>query len=204
MREIGLFPLELVLLPGEQLPLHIFEPRYRELVGECLARDEELGLVLADDEHTRELGTTAALVDVLARYEDGRLDVLAEGRTRFRIVEETAGRSFRTALVELVADEPGEPSSRELATCVAAYRRLAEAAGADFGEPSPGPEGLAYWIAARVGLGTDSRQGLLELLSERERISALTDLLVRARTATRYARLARERAQANGRVEPPG
>ncbi len=204
MREIGLFPLEVVLLPGERLPLHIFEPRYRELIGECLEEGIELGLLLSDDEGTRDFGTTAGVVEVLARYDDGRLDVLVEGRERFRVVEETVGRSFLTARIEPVADAAGGPDDEDVARCLAAYARLAEAAGAELEPPDPGPEGLAYWIAARVGLGTGARQSLLELLSERERVSALIELLASARTAVRFERLAQERAQTNGRVEPPG
>jgi len=65
VENLGLFPLGLVLVPGEQIPLHIFEPRYRELIGECLDNDSEFGLVLGDDQEIRLVGTTAAVVDVL-------------------------------------------------------------------------------------------------------------------------------------------
>ena len=90
MAEIGLFPLELVLLPTERVPLHIFEDRYKELIGECLARDGEFGLVFADEHGLREIGTLAAVADVLERFPDGRLNILVEGRERFRLVELTA------------------------------------------------------------------------------------------------------------------
>ncbi|TMJ94386.1 MAG: hypothetical protein E6G67_09675 [Actinobacteria bacterium] len=79
MSEIGLFPLDLVLLPGEQRPLHVFEPRYKELIGECLDEETEFGLVLADEEGMREVGTRAAVVEVLERFDDGRLNVVIEG-----------------------------------------------------------------------------------------------------------------------------
>ena len=97
MEEIGLFPLGLVLLPGERVPLHIFEPRYRELIGECLDEDREFGLVLGGESSVEEIGTTAAVVAVIDRFEDGRLNIVVEGRERFRILAETSGRSFRTA-----------------------------------------------------------------------------------------------------------
>src|SRR6186713_2712081 len=104
MARLGLFPLPLVLVPGERIPLHIFEPRYRELIGECLDNDSEFGLVLGDDQEIRSVGTTAAVVEVLERHEDGRLDIVVEGRERFQILEETEGRSFRTAQVEELVD----------------------------------------------------------------------------------------------------
>ena len=86
MPELGLFPLGVVLLPSEQLPLHIFEPRYRELIDECIEREREFGLVHADDDGTREIGTTAAVVEIVRRFPDGRLNVVVEGRERFRVV----------------------------------------------------------------------------------------------------------------------
>ena len=87
--EIGLFPLNLVLLPGEQAPLHVFEPRYRELIGECLEENGEFGLVLADDDGMREIGCRAGVIEVLEQFEDGRLNVVVEGRERIRIAELT-------------------------------------------------------------------------------------------------------------------
>ncbi len=204
MREIGLFPLGIVLLPGERIPLHIFEPRYRELIGECLAQGEEFGLVLSDEDGRRAIGTTAAVVDVLKRFDDGRLDILVEGRERFRVIEETGGRSFDTARITVLEDEPGEPTSDQVERCLAAFRRLAAAVEVEPEEPEPGTAGLAYWIGARVDFGPDAKQELLELASERERVVRLTRLLGRARELFRFTRTARERAQGNGRVEPPG
>ena len=91
-KEIGLFPLELVLLPTERVPLHIFEERYKELIGECMALDRTFGLVFADERGLREIGTLAAVTAVLERFDDGRLNILAEGRERFRLVALTRGR----------------------------------------------------------------------------------------------------------------
>ena len=86
MEEIGLFPLGMVLLPTERVPLHIFEPRYLELIGECVQHDREFGLVYADDDGIRAVGTRAKVIDVV-RLPDGRLSVVVEGRERFRLVE---------------------------------------------------------------------------------------------------------------------
>ena len=111
MTEIGLFPLELVLVPTERVPLHIFEPRYKELVGECLRSGEEFGLVLEDDNGRREIGTRAAVVEVLQMFDDGRMNVVVEGHERFRLREVTSGRSFLTGDVEPVDDEDDEEAA---------------------------------------------------------------------------------------------
>ena len=104
MEEIGLFPLGLVLLPTEQVPLHIFEPRYRELIAECLENEQPFGLVYADDDGLRRTGTLASVVEVVDELEDGRLNIVVEGRDRFRLVELTDGRSFHTGTIELFDD----------------------------------------------------------------------------------------------------
>ena len=78
MDEIGLFPLPLVLVPGEQAPLHIFEPRYRELIGECLDHGNKFGLVLEDEQGMRDVGVSCAVVEVTDHFDDGRLNVVVE------------------------------------------------------------------------------------------------------------------------------
>jgi ATP-dependent Lon protease len=200
--EIGLFPLELVLVPGEHVPLHIFEPRYQELIGECLEEGVEFGLVLADDEGMRKVGTRAAVTEVLERFPDGRLNIVVAGGERFRLVELTEGRSFATAEIEEVDDDAEPASEDELARCLAAYRRVVAAAEAELEELDPEADSLAFQIAARIDLGTEVKQGLLELRSERERIARLSPLLERAAEAVRREREIRSRAAANGRVEP--
>ncbi len=203
MGEIGLFPLGIVLLPGEQRPLHIFEPRYKELIAECLDEDREFGLVLADDGGMREVGTRAAVVELVDRFPDGRMNIVVEGRERFRVVELTEGRSFATAEVAPFSDEGESPTEEELERCVAAYRRVVEAAGADFDElHRERGVSVAFQIGARIDLGSDAKQELLELRSERERTLHLTPLLDQAAAAVRRDREIRERAVSNGRVEP--
>ena len=203
MSEIGLFPLNLVLLPGEQAPLHIFEPRYRELIGECLDENREFGLVLEDDEGMRDVGTRAGVIEVLDRFPDGRLNVVVEGRDRFRLLELTEGRSFTTAEVTEIEDDDGEtPSDDEVEEILAAYERVLTAAEAELEELDLSAESIAYQIAARVDLGTEVKQGLLELRSERERVIRLAPMLNRAADAVEREREIRERASGNGRVEP--
>ena len=199
MDEIGLFPLGMVLLPSERVPLHVFEPRYRELIGECLEDDLEFGLVLADDDGLREVGTRAAITQVLDRFDDGRLNVLVEGRERFRLVSLTSGRSYQTGEVEPVADEPGEPPAEEVQRAVEQLRRVAELAGADVGELDP-VQVTSFELAARVDFEPELKQRLLELRSEPERLRELTDLLERAAHSIEAQQELNRIAQTNGHV----
>lgn len=200
MDEIGLFPLPLVLVPGEQAPLHIFEPRYRELIGECLDRGGEFGLVLADAEGVRAIGTRAAVIEVLERFPDGRLNIVVEGGSRFRVLGVSDERSFATATVEDVGDVEDEPLDEERERCLAAYDRVVAAADAELDELDREAE-LAFQIAARIDLGTEAKQELLETQSERARVVRLASLLDQAAAAVAREREIRERAASNGRVE---
>jgi Lon protease-like protein len=202
MSEIGLFPLNLVLLPGEQAPLHIFEPRYQELIGECLEENEEFGLVLADEEGIREVGTRAGVIEVLERFDDGRLNIVIEGRERFRLVEVTEGRTFAIAEIVEVDDDGETPTEEEVEQCLAAYDRVVKAAEADLEELDFDADSIAFQIAARVDFGTEIKQGLLELRSERERVLRLAPMLNQAADAVKRDREIRDRASGNGRVEP--
>jgi Lon protease-like protein len=201
--EIGLFPLELVLLPGERMPLHIFEPRYKELIGGCIDEGADFGLVLADEAGMRAIGTRASVVAVLERFDDGRLNIVVEGGERFHLVELTEGRTFMTGEVDSVSDEDDDPSDEERESCLAAYRRLVDVAEAEVEDLDADAASLAYEIAARIELGTAVKQELLELRSERDRVLRLSPLLAQAAEALSRDREVRERASGNGRVEAP-
>ena len=203
MAEIGLFPLGLVLLPTERVPLHIFEPRYKELISECLAEEREFGLVLADDDGLRDIGTRARVIEVLQEFEDGRLNIVVEGAERFRLVELTEGRSFQTGEVEPVDDEGDAPSFEVVKRALELFRRLAEVAGAEIDEPPTDAEFLSFELAARVDFGVELKQELLELRSERARLQRLAELLERAAQGIALEREVRERAAGNGKVSPP-
>src|SRR3954453_20604190 len=113
MAQIGLFPLPLVLVPTERIPLHIFEPRYRELIQECIETGGEFGLVYTTgDGAVHEIGTRAGVAAVLETLDDGSMNIVVEGGERFRLLELTRGRSFQTGVVEPVLDED-EPASAE-------------------------------------------------------------------------------------------
>ncbi len=201
MSEIGLFPLGLVLLPGERTPLHIFEPRYRELIAECLQRGTEFGIVLADDSGMRTTGTKAAILEVLERFDDGRSNVVVEGRERFQVIRLTEGRSFLTAETEALIDDGGPPDGEVLETCLAAYRRLIAAAGESVPELEPGAPTVSFDIAAIITFPVSTKQDLLESTSENERLVRIGGFLAQAAEAVTAGRVARERAGGNGKVD---
>ena len=198
--ELGLFPLGIVLLPGEQIPLHIFEPRYRELIGECLERDTEFGLLHADDGGLREIGTRARVTEVLERFDDGRLNVVVQGGDRFRVRALTSGRAFGTATVEDVEDEddPADPAAEERAREL--FHTLREAVGVDLGEPPPGAFGIAGLLDFDVG----AKQELLELRSERLRVARLVELLEKGIESLRVQKERGEIASRNGHFRSDG
>ncbi len=200
MAEIGLFPLELVLLPTERVPLHIFEDRYKELIGECLAREGEFGLVLADDRGLREVGTRAAVTEVLERFPDGRLNIVVEGRERFRLVELTKGRSFQTAEIEPIADEEDVPDESDVERALEQFSALREIASSDVEDPEPEAGQLSFQLAARVDFGAEVKQQLLEQRSEARRLHVVAELLENAAQTMALEREVRERASQNGKV----
>jgi len=203
MDEIGLFPLGIVLLPTEQVPLQIFEPRYRELIGEALADGRPFGIVYGDDDGLREVGTLATVVEVVDRFEDGRLNVIVEGTSRFRLLALTEGRSFATGRVEDVADQddPAEPGDAERALTL--FARLAEQTESDVEAPEADAPALSFAIAGRFDFSPEIKQELLDESSERVRLKRLCELLELALETVARQKEISTRAQSNGKVEPP-
>src|SRR5579862_4923241 len=183
--ELGLFPLPLVLVPTERIPLHIFEPRYKELVAECLEDGTSFGLVLATgDGAVHEVGTRATVEEVLDVLDDGAMNVVVEGGERFRLLELTSGRSFTTCLIEPFEDDDEQPQAADAARAYALFRSLAEATGADVDLPDADAEELDFRLAARVDFGTEAKQELLSSASPRQRMHRLAELLELALEAT--------------------
>jgi len=201
MTELGLFPLGIVLLPTEQLPLHIFEERYKELIGECLDQNGEFGLVYADDDGLRDLGTRARVVEVLTRFEDGRLNILVEGGERFRLTELTDGRSFNTGLVAPIADDddPADPVAVDEALRL--FGLLRELTDSEVDPPDRDDRQLSFALAGKVELPADDKLGLLGATSERLRMELVQELLATAVLTAQRVRRAAERASSNGKVE---
>jgi Lon protease-like protein len=205
MPELGLFPLPLVLVPTEQLPLHIFEPRYRELIAECLETGSEFGLVLATgDGAVHEIGTRARVVQVLETLEDGSSNIVVEGGDRFRLLELTSGRSFTTAEVEPVLDDDDPADPVDVARALELFTQLAEEVDAEIELPDEDSHQLDFELAALVDIGVEPKQELLASTSPRERMKRLAELLGIALEAVRLEKTVRDRAGQNGKVAPPG
>lgn len=203
MSALGLFPLPIVLVPTERIPLHIFEPRYRELIDECVANEGEFGLVLATgDGAVHEIGTRARVTEVLEVLDEGHLNVVVEGGDRFRLLELTTGRAFTTGIVEAVADddEPADAADAERAAAV--FLELAALADSDVDLPDPDSPTYDWELAARVDFGVDPKQELLSTTSPRVRMVKLVELLETSLEALRVERALRERAGRNGKVTP--
>ena len=201
MDELGLFPLGLVLLPTERIPLHIFEDRYKELIGECIEHDTEFGLVYTDTEGLREIGTRARVTQVLTQFEDGRMNVLVEGGERFRLDELTEGRSFQTGQVTVVEDEEDAADAAAVAEALRVFGMLRDVTGSEVEVPEPGSPQLSYELAGKIELSPGEKLALLREVSERRRMELVQDLLEHAVLAARRVRRAAERATSNGRVD---
>ena len=203
MTEIGLFPLNVVLLPTERIPLHIFEPRYKELIGECIAEERPFGLVLADDDGVREVGTLALVTQVLETLEDGRMNIVVEGGGRFRVTSLTTGRAFTTARIEAVDDSITGVDQGEAERALGLLRSVGELAGADVSEIELETEQPSFELAAHVEFDVEVKQRLLELRSEPERLRVVADLLERGADGLKLKQEIGERAATNGKVVPP-
>jgi Lon protease-like protein len=203
MDELGLFPLGIVLLPGERVPLHIFEDRYKELIGACLESGKEFGLILSDEQGLRDIGTRARVEAVLERFPDGRMNIVIVGGRRFAVDRMTTGRSFDTANVRPYEDESGSefPSPEEAERCLDAFRVLAETAEAVGQQADPSAESLAFDLAGHIAFAADQKQDLLEMRAERPRVLRLTDLMAEAADALRTRVSIRKRARSNGHVD---
>jgi Lon protease-like protein len=201
MDELGLFPLGIVLLPTEHLPLHIFEERYKELIGECLEGEGEFGLVYADDDGLRDLGTRARVIEVLTEFEDGRLNILVEGGERFRLTELTDGRSFSTGLVTSIEDDDDPAETAAVDEALRLFDHLRELTESEVDPPGRGLPQLSFALAGKVELPVDEKLALLGETSERARMELVHELLARAVLTAQRVRRASERAATNGKVD---
>jgi Lon protease-like protein len=197
---IPLFPLDVVLFPGVPLPLHIFEPRYKEMIGECLAQQRNFGVVRAVEQGLAEVGCTAEIVTVVKEYPDGRLDVVTEGRRRFELLGVNQERSFLQAEVAMIEDEPGGPSQADTERAIQLHSELLAVAGATQDLSAAATSDLSFYLAGSLPLDLDFKQRLLGLRSEAERIGLLISYLETIVPHIKRAARARQTAGGNGHV----
>ena len=203
LSDLPVFPLPLVLLPGELLPLHIFEPRYRELVARCLAGPEPFCVVLQDDEGMREVGCLARDLTVLERLADGRLNIVVSGGEPVRLgpVDDEL-HSYLSADAVLLEDDDELGGDDEVEAALTAYRALLGDIGRDDSEPLTRQPRLSYALGARIDVGVEVGQALLESRSESARLVLITEALEQGRHSLRVAAERERRAVRNGKVDP--
>ena len=200
MALLPLFPLEVVLLPGTPLPLHIFEPRYKEMIRECIAAEAPFGVIRAFDEGIAEVGCTAEIITVTKEYPDGRLDLICEGRKCFEVIKVNRDRSFLQAEVLIVPDEPGGSAQEERAKAVQLHLEILSLAGAVQDLSAADQNQLSFYLAGSLPLDLDFKQKLLAMRSEAQRIQAVGAYLENVLPQLRRTARARAKAGGNGHV----
>jgi Lon protease-like protein len=199
-RDFPLFPLGIVALPGELIPLHIFEERYKTMIQECLEGEREFGIVWLSDDGLREVGCACAIDRVLERMDDGRMNLLVRGTRPFRVLERLGHLPYPAGVIEFVHDRKDPPDPALAKAAHEAYAELVKHAT----DRDPDPDELgamsAYAMAATVDFGLDAKQGLLDMRSENARLRLVTRLFRAAIKRLELVDRVQERAQSNGKV----
>jgi Lon protease-like protein len=198
--DFPLFPLGMVALPTELVPLHIFEERYKTMINLCLEERREFGIVWLADDGLREIGCACAVERVLERLDDGRLNIVVRGTRPFRVIERQSHLAYPAGVIEFVADRIEEPDPQQSDQAHAAYAQLVkQATGRDADEAEVAAMS-AYAMAATVEFGVEAKQGLLDLRSENARLRFVTRLLRGAIKRLDFVDRMEARARSNGKV----
>jgi Lon protease-like protein len=204
LRDFPLFPLGLVALPSELVPLHIFEERYKTMMARVLEEEGEFGIVWVADDGLRPVGCACEIAEVLERMPDGRLNLVARGTRPFRIESRQDELPYPAGVVEFLDDRAEEPDATAAEEAHTAYAALVEQAT----DRTPDPEEIggmsAYEMAATVEFGLDAKQGLLDLRSESARLKLVARLFRAAIKRLDFVERAQERARTNGKVHFSG
>ncbi len=198
--DFPLFPLGLVALPGELVPLHIFEERYRTMMVHCRDGESEFGILWMADDGLHDIGCAMVIEQVLEELDDGRLNILTRGTRPFRVLERQAHLPYPAGIVEFLEDRDDEPDAALTAGARDAYAELVRRA-TDRDPPAEELAGMdAYAMAATVDFGLDAKQGLLDLRSESARLRLVTRLFRAAGKRLDFVDRAQARARSNGKV----
>jgi Lon protease-like protein len=200
VNEFPLFPLGLVALPTEAVPLHIFEERYRTMIGQCIESESEFGIVWMSDDGLRDIGCACEVEQVLEEMDDGRFNVLTRGTRPFRVLERQGQLAYPAGVVEFLDDEDEEVDEEALKRARAVYADLVKRATDREPDAAELDELDAYAMAATVDFGLDAKQGLLELRSENARLRLVTRLFRAATKRLDFVDRAQTRARSNGKV----
>jgi len=196
---LALFPLNVVLFPGAPLPLHIFEPRYKEMINECMEQKKPFGMVKASKDALAEVGCTAVIQKVLKKYDDGRLDIDTEGKQRFEIIHLNQERSYLQGEVVFFDDDPGDVPESEARSAVKLHEQLFGILGqqATF---EPKNQRLSFQLAHELPVDLDFKQALLEMKSEPERMATLIEYYKATIPKVERTLDVRRKASGNGHV----
>lgn len=206
---LPVFPLQIVLLPRTNLALHIFEERYKLMIGDCLEHGWEFGILLLEEDSLATTGCTASIENVVRKYDDGRMDIVVRGQRRFEVLHLDQQKPYTRCATHFFDDEEEAPPS------AASLRRNALALYADIRQKLPpgdrsehdsepnGPDvadpQLSFQIAARLPADRSFRQSLLAVRSESDRLSHLISYLHELKIVLARAADTRARAARNGR-----
>jgi Lon protease-like protein len=203
VRDFPLFPLGMVALPTELVPLHIFEERYKTMVAHCLEEETEFGIVWVSDDGLQTVGCACEIAEVLERMPDGRINLVARGTRPFRIQARQDSLPYPAGTVEFLDDESESVDGEAAEAAHEAYASLVQQAT----DREPDPEEIAgmsaYEMAATVEFGTDAKQGLLDLRSETARLTLVTRLFRAALKRLDFVERAQTLARSNGKVRFP-
>ncbi len=202
IRGFPLFPLGIVALPGEGLPLHIFEERYRKMIESCMCEDPgEFGILWLSDDELKQIGCACEIVEILERMEDGRLNILVRGTRPFRLLERQDDLPFPAGTVEFLGDTPEAETDTEAARSARnLYQELVRQATDRELDPQELAALDSYAMAATVEFEIEAKQELLELRGENERMRLLGTLLASAIDRLDLVERAQVRALSNGKV----
>jgi Lon protease-like protein len=204
-RGFPLFPLGIVALPTESVPLHVFEDRYRRMIEECLRAEpgspqSEFGIVWLSDEELKDVGCACEIERVLERMDDGRLNILTRGTRPFRLLERQHDLAYPAGVVEFLAEQQETSDAAAGATARELYRELVDQATDRQLEDDELAEMDAYSMASTVEFALEAKQELLELRSENARLRLLALLLRAAMKRLELIDRAQARARSNGKV----
>jgi len=200
VRDFPLFPLGLVALPSELIPLHIFEERYKTMIGRVREDDSEFGIVWMADDGLREIGCACEIAEVLEELEDGRINLVVRGTRPFRIEARQDELPYPAGVIEFLDDRVEEPDSDAAAGARSAYAELVRQATDRTPDEAELEAMSAYQMAATVEFGLDAKQGLLDLRSETARLKLVTRLFRAAVKRLDFVERAQARARSNGKV----
>jgi Lon protease-like protein len=195
-----LFPLGLVMLPGEVVPLHIFEPRYRLMIDECLDQDTGFGIVWSGDEGVADVGCGAEVTKLLERLEDGRMNILTQGTRPFHLDRRIEDMPYPAGDVKWLEDDAADADPEAAEKARSAYADLVERVTETRPEPADLDAMGAYDMAATIAFDAPEKQELLELRDEGERMRRLATLCSGALEQMTKSREVAARASSNGKV----